>query len=322
MERTSNSADAIVRFRTTKPPPGNSALQLCTNRDPKQEFVETIPNLERGKLYNVQVSAWEQGSDRSKAVKLLIKEQAVNQELMFARINLPLRTMDIYRSVQAKSSPEQLLQGLRERERKCTKGGDVQLNESIFPIDKSARVQSLIAKGLISGTAIANEADGARFVVNDADRPRNSDFEFQYKVAGSSGRIAGSGIAMLASAKATSEESITFPDPQLTVAERVSIRLNKSRPFRFEWNLRQPDSAGFITVQLGYAGQNSYIYCVFDAKAGSGDVPQDLMKDLPSGKHDMAISAVSFQLSPLTDSSLVPWIISIHDWRIARFQVL
>ncbi len=340
MERGSSPADAIVRFKTLKPvmcelsywkqglgeqpPPNEAKLKACSNTNPSQDFTETVSGLSVSELYFVKISAWETGSDRSKAVAVIVKEQPASTssiDAYYARINVPLKSVDIHR-INATKSLVELVKPEISRERKCSKAISGKTPAAIFEPKAGVLLEGVVSKGLVEGSVEKNSASSDRLTSSKPTTTFNPALDLTYRFSGKSGSVSLGTFATLTSVKAISDQTGNFPEPQLTVAEREIISLNKGRSLRLEWNLNNPESASFVGLQLGYPGQSSSVLCIFDAKNGFGEVPIEYLKDFPSGKHDMSLSVLSYVVRNSDDSTLFAWAAAFSDWRVTKFQVL
>ncbi len=340
MERSSTPSDAIVRFKTLKPvmcelaywrqnlgeqpSPSEVKLKACSNTSPISDFTETITGLSVNELYFVKLTAWDSGSDRSKASSVIIKEQATSTssvDAYYARINIPLKSLDIHR-INGSKAISDLVTAEVNRERKCIKSIPSKNPPPIFETKPGVLLEGLVSKGVIEGTAEKNPSSSDRLTLNKPSSNFGSNLDLSYRANGKSGSVALGNFANLTSAKAISDQTANFPEPQLTVAEREIISLNKDRSLRVEWSLNNAENASYVGLQLGYPGQISSVHCVFDAKIGFGEVPASLLKDIPSGKHDISLSVFSYVNKSSSDTSIFSWAAVFSDWRVAKFQVL
>lgn len=339
LERGATGKELVLRFSTTveanceikhwqqsagDTPPNDAGLFTCPAGNTTKDFSLTITDL-KSNPYFLEVSAWPVSSDASSKSRVIVKESELSGKasggIVVARLNIPLATIDIVRA-RDELSPNLLEQ--KDKIGKCEKNTDAYgffslkgtLDSSIFANLKALGFLSANGNGLASNDSSSNvrlRGDSIR-----SDEP----LVLELSYLGRAERVSLTVPSIIISATLTAVDTLSFPKPQLAVAEREVLDVNASSDLRLNWSLSNVAQDSVAVVSLGFTGQESSIKCVFDASSGAATIPADFLKQLPSGKHDVALSILSKSKLERDQNRSVPWTIVTNDWRLARIQML
>jgi len=343
VDRVGDGTSAILKFRTTRPascelniysqdenvePKKDSPRQVaCSATAPTQEFSEQLKDLRADVLYFIAISVWPEGSTRDFSTTLVVKEQPGGsnatgegqgdgkfRSLVVARFNAPVRTAEIHRY----SFPEPADMAQVRARIVRTEGCAGKVPELVGPFteaDPDIKLTNLETRGFAAGAAAAhpNFPERMRMYFN-ALQFGNPEWEWAYKTGDASHLLKSRSAARFTGVEVASNAKQVLGEAQLARGEDP-LSIDASRPLRLSWQWENLPDLAWVTTQIGRSDDDKGVYCTFEAKRGTGEIPAPLLSALRSGRHRLVVQLDSTQLLATKG-----WLIRSVDWRSTRID--
>ena len=344
IDRVGDGSSALIKFNTLsdafcelavysqdeKGTPTKSAPQvtLCSGADAgRKEFREQVKDWRSDTLYFIEIHAWVDKSNPAVRESLIVRENPDGTtygpvfdgkytEAYVIRFNAPLRTAEVHRHVFAAPVDSLEIKSSSAKKPGCSEV--VPENRGAFSsADSALKISSIGSKGFAQGTGEAHPgfADRVRLNFNTLQFP-NPEWELTYSLDGKDHSLKLRSAARFTTVEVTSSKKITLGEAQLANAEEP-LRLENSKPLVFGWQWENLPDDSYVSVQIGRTGQEKGVYCVFDAKKGSGEISWALLQNLPAGAH-----VVLLQLETSQFFATKSWLSQSTDWRSTRIEKL
>lgn len=346
IDRIGDGNSAIIKFNTYRdafcelavyaqdekstPTRENPQVTTCSGADAaRKEFREQVKDWHSDTLYFIEIRAWLDKANPAARESLVVKENpddsSINpgtsfdgkyRETYVLRFNTPLRTAEIHRHVFPSPVDSQGIKAATAKSPGCANS----VPENIGPFsaaDPMLKIKSLGSKGFAQGTGEShpNFPERVRFNFNTLQFP-NPEWELTWDLEGKSQSLKIRPAPRFTSVEATSAKKIVLGEAQLaTPEEPLQLENNKSLTFAWQWE-NLPDNA-IVTAQIGRTGQEKSVYCVFEAKKGSGEIPWASLATLPPG-----LQVVLLQLEATQFFATKSWLTQSIDWRSTRIEKL
>ncbi|NDE13659.1 hypothetical protein EBZ80_01880 [bacterium] len=338
VERLGDGTSAQIRFTTQEQaycevfffaqdpsgtPTESAPARLPCTGAPKSEFSETINALKAESVYNFGIFAWTEAGTKDKGEVLIVKERPDGSgalrnsdgtfaEILFARFNVPLRTVEIQKArLDPPLGPQAIL----------TKAGS-EFGCRPALDDVSGISRALVGKGGISNMAMrgfatgeATELDSRLTAVFNSLQFGNPEWEWTYKTTDRENVLVKIRPPGRLTAVEVSQKTRTgLSEVKLSDAE-ASIPLDPGYPLAIAWQWDNLPSTAFVRVRLGKGGETGSLECVFDPKAGRASIDVTGFSGLPSGKYSLVI-----ELESLVFQGTTGWLARSVDWRSIKLE--
>lgn len=304
-------------------------IYTCPTDKPRTDFQESIEGLKSDVLYCIDIAAWENGSNKTKSEKVLVKETPGStsgnttsdgkfRDLLVARVDVPLRTAEIHRHVF--SGPAEIgdINNTIQRKTGCQKGFPDPL--TIFSAaDPTVGISGLATRGFASGQAIPNPHFAERYkLLFNSIQPQDS-WEWTYTAAGKSYQFIAPPVSALSKSTVASSNSLTLSESSLGKSGDT-LTIDPEKKLDLTWEVKNPKDNNFISVQIGSSSQQTFLYCLFPAAQNSGSIEAELLKELPAGKHALFVQLESFELEMFPGTAQPSWILATYDWKKGNIE--
>ena len=338
VERLGDGTSAQIRFTTLDeafcevfyfaqdpsgtPTESSPARFPCTGA-PKSEFSETISTLKAEAVYNFGIFAWTEAATREKGEVLLVKERPDGSgalrnkdgtftEILFARFNVPLRTVEIQKARLDPPLGPQAILNKAGSELGCRPALD----------DVSGISRALVGKGGLSNMAMrgfatgeALEKDSRLTAVFNSLQFGNPEWEWTYKTAERDNVLVKIRPPARLTAVEVSQRTRTgLTEVKLSDAE-ASLPLDTGYPIAVAWQWDNLPATAFVHVRLGKSGETGSLDCVFDPKAGRASIDPSGFSGLRPGKHSLVI-----ELESVVFHGTNGWLARSVDWRSIKLE--
>jgi hypothetical protein len=303
----------------------------CSNEgDKKKEFVEVIKELRTDTLYFVKIELLSKPDKEKAYMHITVKESGgasdsrdkdgKYKEMFVARLNQPLRTAEFHRHVfKSASSTEKIKQSIT-RKIGC-KAGISKTAGTFSKPDKKFELNNFATTNYGSGKAAAHtDSKGTKRVEFKALNKGIDRWSFLYDKDGADYEVKALPGNTIETIELKSGNTLTFEDPKLEEnSEQEPLDVNGGQPFSLEWETDRKLSTTnptYMILQIGISGSNNSMTCIFDAKKGRGEIPSNLISELPSGTYDVLVELESSQIWAKDG-----WLVTAYDWRSAQISV-
>ena len=346
VDRVADGSSALIKFNTFRdaycelavysqdekgvPQKASPEVTKCSGDEAaRKEFREQVKNWRSDTLYFIEIRAWVDKNNPSARETLVVKENVDGstidpgavfdgkyRETYVMRFNAPLRTAEVHRHVFAVPIDSSGIKAATAKTPGCS--GTIPDNRGVFSsADPLLKIKSLGSKGFAQGAAEAhpNFAERLRFNFNTLQYP-NPEWEITWDLEGKSQSLKLRSAARFTTVEATSVKKLTLGEAQLATPEEA-LTLEAGKPMTLAWQWENLPEDAFVTAQIGRTGQEKSVYCVFEAKKGTGEIPWANLEPLASG-----LQVVLIQLETTQFFATKSWIAQQTDWRSMRIEKL
>jgi len=346
IDRIGDGSSALIKFNTYRdafcelaiyaqgetstPTRDSPQVTTCSGADAaRKEFRELVKDWRSDTLYYIEIRAWLDQANPSARESLVVKERpnesgagpdspfdGTYSETYVMRFNAPLRTAEIHRHVFPVAIDSDGIKAATAKKIGCT--NSVPENRGAFSAaDPLLKIKSLGSRGFAQGTGEAhpNLTDRMRFNFNTLQYA-NPEWEFTFDLDGKSQSLKLRPAPRFTSVEATSGKKITLGEAQLATPE-TPLPLENGKNLTFLWQWENLPEGAVVTAQIGRTGQEKSVYCVFEAKAGKGEIPWSSLQTLPAG-----LQVVLVQMETTQFFATKSWIAQSVDWRSTRIEKL
>jgi len=286
-------------------------------------------DLKADALYCIDIAAWQEGSQKSNADKVIVKESPGNasgdspgdgkfKDLLVARIDAPLRTAEVHRHVLPGPAEIGDINSTLQRKSGCQKGFPDPL--TIFSsADPNIGIANLATRGYATGQGVPNSHFSERYKLLFNSIQSQDSWEWTYSAGGTSYEFSAPPVSALSNATVTSSNSLILPEASLGKTGDT-LTIDSEKKLDLTWEVKNPKDNNFISVQIGNSSQQTFLYCLFPANQNSGSVDADLIKALPAGKHALLVQLESFELEMFPGTAQPSWILAMYDWKKGNIE--
>ncbi len=311
----------------TKDKPRQVACQEVN--ESTKEFVEQISDLRTDTLYYVKIHLLKK-PDSSKSIEKVTVKESGNassakdksgkyKEIFVARLNQPLKTAEFHRHVFKTPAESSSIRNSITKKIGCKSS----ISSSASPYskaDKDFKLTNLATTNYGSGKARPHDnAPGRQRIAYKALNTGIDRWSFLYDHDGKDYEVKALPGNIIETIELKSTETLTFGDPKLEDGEASALSVSPGQTLSLEWETDRKLSTtvpSYVTLKIGTAGSSNSISCIFDAKAGRGEVPGNLVSGLSNGTYDVLTELETSQIWAKDG-----WLVTAYDWRSAQISV-
>lgn len=338
VERLGDGASAQIRFSTLEDafcevfyfaqdpsgtPTESSPARISCTGAPKSEFSETVTGIKAESVYNFGIFAWTAAGTKEKGEVLLVKEKPDSSgatrnkdgsfsEILFARFNLPLRTVEVQKARLDPPLGPQAILAKAGAELGCRPALD-EVSGIGRAVTGKGGLSSMAMRGFATGEAVEHES--RLTAVFNALQFGNPEWEWTYRTTERDNVLVKIRPPARLTAVEVSQRTRTgLAEVKLSDAE-ASIQLDPAYPLTVAWQWDNLPSTAFVHVRLGKGGEIGSLDCVFDPKAGRAAIDPSGFSGLASGRHSLVI-----ELESLVFHGTSGWLTRSVDWRSIKLE--
>lgn len=344
IDRFENNKKVLFSFKSTEPSyckikfwsqlggylpsKSNPKVHECSTSPISDRFEFSIDKLHPKIMYVFEINLWREGEKEANAEKTLVKEQEGGhteilkdfklesgsiQNLIVAKVNIPLASGDVYRhkldTIQNEESISQLF----------TMNQGCHLKSSFEPFlgesQKLSFISSISTLGFYTGNSKKRPSEYEHLQLNFLKKKQPSDrWEWNYLYQSKSEHFYSKSPSVFGQVSLINNSKVELK--QNTLSEGLDeIQLNSQSPLMVYWTLQNALENSYVVFQIGEPSSDQSLECIFDAKALSGEVDNTLLNQLPNGLKYININLLSYQFIKPNNPRAPGWVIATNDWR-------
>ena len=297
---------------------------------PRTDFTEVIKDLRTDSLYLVRLIVWPEGTSRSAAVRVLVKEvssdgQGVDglpydgkiSSLNVARLDIPLKSIEVHRHDIGSSLSIDEIKSELSPEFGC-KQGPVSADRPFRSAAADIGLSNLATRDFAAGTAKPHDSAPGRLRLTYPSVNEGLDkLSFLYQKNGRDVYVPMRPIEKLQNIELTMATPKPFEKPSLGEPAPAVVTISGSEPLKVSWTTGgRIGDLSYLWIQVGPSHLGKAISCTFKASDRIGVVPSNLLTDLGPGEFNVTATLESNRLW-LKDA----WLLSSFDWRRTRIRL-
>lgn len=307
---------------TVEPKREAPKVQACSSTEARTEIVEQILGLRTDVLYDVIITAWDKGSDKSHGETITVRESASTgtqsdgkiKDLMVARFNIPLMVAEVHRNTLPEALLLSTIKSKIARSIGCRIG--VPADDAPFrDANSDPGIKGLATRDFASGAAISHpDQAGREQLVFSSLNDGLDKWTLLYQQGTKDVSVPARPMSRILNMEMESADIIAFGPPQLMEAEDPLV-IDPTKPLKFAWTTGNLLEQSYVTITVGRPDDDKAIYCVFQAEKKSGVIEPAMLEQLDSGRQVVLAELNTNQLWAKDG-----WLVSVYDWRAGRIE--